>query len=197
MDRVRPSLEELDQTWVDIDQSRAFVGQIGLVRPSSGRVRIRAWERADSTTSCICSELTPMAARVHPSVGLPMLAAYGLPRRVRAGGLAGPAHVPVRRLALGCPAAMHWLALLILCWRDPVRRLAPQVVARDFLDDLVAHATGPGAAELVSPIWDVTCAFGQAAGLRRTPRGACASRALRPGAACCVRARARRSGKPS
>lgn len=46
-------------------------------------------------------------------------------------GGAGPAHVPVRGLGHGCPAAAHWLALLMPCWLDPVQQLAPQVVARD------------------------------------------------------------------
>lgn len=95
-----------------------------------------------------------------------MLAAYGLPRHVRADGLAEPAHVPLRGLAPGFPAAPRWLALLMLCWREPVQRLAQQVVARDYADDLVARATGPGIADLVAPIWDLTQSFGHAAGPR-------------------------------
>lgn len=95
-------------------------------------------------------------ARVHPSVWRPMLAAYALPRRIRADGLVGPAHEPVRGLAPSCPAATHRLALLILCWHDPVQRLGPRVVARDYADDLVARGTGPRAAGLVDQMWDTT-----------------------------------------
>lgn len=82
------------------------------------------------------------AARIHPSVWRSTLAAYALPRRVHADGLA-------------------------------VQRLAPQVVARDNVDDFVARAAGPGAAALVRPVWEFTAA------LRGSPSGrpnACGSR---------------------
>lgn len=88
------------------------------------------------------------------------LAAYTFPRRVRADGLAGPMQVPVRGLAPNCPAFARWLEWPMLCWRDPVQRLPPQVLALDNVDDLVAHATGVG------PIWELTQSFGRAGRLR-------------------------------
>lgn len=39
-------------------------------------------------------------------------------------------------------------------------------VARDYVDDLVAHAVGRGAADLVAPLWALTEACGAPAGLR-------------------------------
>lgn len=41
---------------------------------------------------------------------------------VRADGLARPALQPVQGLALGCPAALRWLALVAHCRAGPVRR---------------------------------------------------------------------------
>lgn len=64
-------------------------------------------------------------------------------------------------LVPGCPASTPWLALLMLCWRDPVP------VER--LYALVARAEGPRDAGVVGPMWGVTGAFGRAAGLVPNP----------------------------
>ena len=60
-------------------------------------------------------ETLAQAAKLPPALWRPMLAAYALPRRVRADEVAGPECDPVCGLAPGCPAATDWLALLVFC----------------------------------------------------------------------------------
>ena len=52
---------------------------------------------------------------------------------------------PTRGLAPGCPMATDWLALLMLCWRSRVLARGPEVVARDYVDDLVTTSAGADA----------------------------------------------------
>lgn len=141
----------------------------GPLAPPSGPIWWRCYLALGHDGYYDCVPLATVAAaaravRVQRVVWRPMLAAHSLPRRVTA--WAARRMLLCEGLAPGCPAATHWLAMLILCWRDSMQRLAPRVVARDYVDDLVAHASGPDAVGLVWPIWEVTQSVGRAAGLR-------------------------------
>lgn len=70
-------------------------------------------------------------------------------------GKRAPLHAPLRGLAQGCRAAKHRLALLMLCWREPVQSVVHQEAARDYVNDRVVRAVGPEAAALVQLIWPV------------------------------------------
>ena len=79
------------------------------------------------------------AAGVPPTVAGPMHAAYGFPRRLVADSLAGTQHVPTCGLTPGCPAATHWLALLMFCWAQELMLHEPDIIHREYVDDLTAH----------------------------------------------------------
>ena len=79
------------------------------------------------------------AAGIPPAVASPMLAAYGFPRRLVADSMAGALHSPSCGLTPGCPAATHWLALLMFCWAQELLLHEPTVVHREYVDDLTAH----------------------------------------------------------
>lgn len=72
----------------------------------------------------------------------PMCAAYAFPRLV-ADALPGAPQVPERGFAPGCPAATDWMALLMFCWRRNAEKRCPVAQAKAYVDDLVAHVTGP------------------------------------------------------
>jgi len=94
-----------------------------------------------------------------------MVAAYGHPRTVRVDGLGGHALRPRCGLALGCPAATDWLALVAHVWRGRLRQLAPALSTCACVDDMVAYSSGPEVVEAVDAAWTGTCQFGQASGL--------------------------------
>lgn len=54
------------------------------------------WSKCYGRVPLAMVEALTRATRVHPAVWRPLLAAYWLPRRVRADGLAGSARTPVR-----------------------------------------------------------------------------------------------------
>ena len=74
----------------------------------------------------------------------PMLAAYGQPRRVLVDGMVGKPRRPVCGLAPGCPAATHWVALVMAPWLFRARRVAETARARAYVDDLTGWSKGEG-----------------------------------------------------
>lgn len=64
------------------------------------------------------------------------------PRFVLADELLGASVEPVRGLAPGCPAAIDWLALVMLGWRHRVEERLHGAVPHDFVDDSVARVHG-------------------------------------------------------
>ena len=105
------------------------------------------------------------AAGVPSEIWQPMLAAYRLPRLIRADGLAGPARSPCCGLAPGCPAATDWLALVMHYWTLRLREVAPALIERAYADDLSAFTGLRGTLADVGTAWKVTVAFGRAFGL--------------------------------
>ena len=79
------------------------------------------------------------AAGIPPGIATPMLAAYSFPRRLIADGLAGELYSPTCGLTPGCPAATHWLALLMFCWAQELKAHEPDIIHREYVDDLTAH----------------------------------------------------------
>ena len=111
-------------------------------------------------------EQVAQAVRLPEALWRPMVAAYRLPRLVRADGLGGEARVPQCGLAPGCPAATDWLALVMHAWVLRMRRCAPAVVTRTYVDDLSAFTQEHGTVEDAAKAWEVTQAFGAAFRLR-------------------------------
>ena len=95
-----------------------------------------------------------------------MLAAYRLPRLVRADGLGGEARTPRCVLAPGCPAAIEWFSLVLHCWTARVRSLAPHLHTRACVDGLSAFTPALGAVRDVAVAWTSTEEFGVALQLR-------------------------------
>ena len=79
------------------------------------------------------------AARIPQAISGPMLAAYRFPRRLVADSLSGEEAIPVCGLTPGCPAATHWLALLMYGWARELQLTEPTVRHREYVDDLTAH----------------------------------------------------------
>lgn len=73
-------------------------------------------------------------------------------RMLKADGLAGTPVAPVCGLAPGCPAATDWTALIMLMWKQAICQCIPRAIARDYVDDLVAHVVGEPA-ECVVAVW--------------------------------------------
>ena len=81
------------------------------------------------------------AARMPQELRGPMLHAYGMPRMVRADGVASAAHKPSCGLAPGCPGATDWLALLVHLWKARIAAVSDRSEGRDYVDDVVATST--------------------------------------------------------
>ena len=64
-------------------------------------------------------------ANVPRAIAGPMMAAYAHPRRIVADGQTGHLLKPSSGLPPGCPAATHWLAVLMHCWGCEVRAGVP------------------------------------------------------------------------
>ena len=69
------------------------------------------WSKCYDRLPLAALEAAAVAAGLPAALWRPMLAAYRLPRLVRADGLGGPSQSPLCGLAPGCPAATDWLAL--------------------------------------------------------------------------------------
>ena len=65
------------------------------------------------------------AAGIPACIARPTHAAYALPRRVVADGLAGRTRMPINGLAPGCPAATDWLSMVVYCWKQAVTTRVP------------------------------------------------------------------------
>ena len=145
------------------------------------------WSKCYDRLPLAVLETLARAANLPQALWRPMLAAYALPRRVRAGGVAGPECDPSCGLAPGCPAATDWLALLVFCWKHQIQEVAKSDEAqsqladsegRDYVDDMVASSRIPApadqqaagaavavAAHLVRVYWLLTLAFRNATSL--------------------------------
>ena len=124
------------------------------------------WSKCYDRLPLAALEEAVRAARIPPAVWRPMLAAYRLPRLVRADGLGAPARSPSCGLAPGCPAATDWLALVMHCWTARIRERAPALLTRAYVDDLSAFTTDEGSVADVGVAWEVTEQFGAAFCLR-------------------------------
>lgn len=138
-----------DQQWMELERHR-----------KSAEAALPASPGLDRT-------LNRRGAGVLAALAGPMLACYGTWHRVRAGGLAVPAERPLCGLAVGCPAAAHWLAHMALRWSAGAREAG--CVLRDSVDDLVATRRGPGWGAAVAGAWHRTRRVAQAFGLRLSP----------------------------
>ena len=120
------------------------------------------WSKCYDRLPLEALERVAVAAGLPSELWRPMLAAYRLPRLVRADGLGGHAKAPLCGLAPGCPAATDWLALVMHCWAARVRVRAPGLVTRAYVDDLSAYTRDRGSVGDVQVAWEVTEAFGAA-----------------------------------
>lgn len=66
--------------------------------------------------------------------------------------LVGRPVAPVRGLAPGCPAATDWMALIMFTSKQAICQSIPRAIARDCVDDLVAHVVGDPE-ECVAAVW--------------------------------------------
>ena len=127
------------------------------------------WSKCYDRLPLDALEAVATAAGVPPAIWKPMLAAYRLPRLVRADGLGGHARVPRCGLAPGCPAATDWLALVMHCWSARLRQQAPALITRTYVDDLSAYTSDQGTPEDVAVAWAVTQDFGAAFHVQLNP----------------------------
>lgn len=117
-----------------------------------------------------------------------MLHCYGMPRRVRADGLAGAALRPVRGLMPGCAAAIRWLALVVtMCLARDIAALG--AVPRDYVDNLVALCCGPGRMSAFDRVWQALVELVDVFGVRLSLR-----QCVQRGTSACDRAHATARG---
>ena len=63
---------------------------------------------------------------------------YHALRRIIVDGLAGETRRPRRCIPAGCPAVTTLLALLHWCWDHEIRIAVPDIIYREYVDDLTA-----------------------------------------------------------
>ena len=93
-----------------------------------------------------------MATGIPRRVYGPMLAAYSHPRRIVADGQTGALRVPFSGLPPGCPAATHWLALLMHSWARRLQADIADAQHREYVDDLTAFREHTDPPTAVGPV---------------------------------------------
>ena len=145
-------------------------GQAWLFAWEAGMARTRgecAAGIAVDFSKCNDTVRLPLLARVlrsaawPPGLSGPLLHAYGAPRCLRVGGALGDPWQPCSGIPAGCPLAVDVLAVITFAWVAAVRREAPALARRAYVDDLTAWGTGEAEPlqRAVEKAWDVTSGF--------------------------------------
>ena len=87
------------------------------------------------------------AAGVHTALSRPLLDMWASPRRIVVGKACGRRSEPKSGLPAGCPLATFVLSVVSECWRRQARMCPEPVVARTWVDDVVAYGLNRRAAE--------------------------------------------------